>query len=120
MCSLFLVLAAVFFFGEHFGPINALGLAILLTGISLYNYTKYQKIKQGEIKPARKGAPAVLKRDSGGDGGKGTDGGALHEARDISLTETHFRQKQAEEDRERESQDSSKATDSDGQPAALS
>lgn len=108
----------MFFFGEHFGPINALGLAILLTGISLYNYTKYQKMKQGEIKPARKGAPAALKRDSGGDAGKGSEDGASHEQRDISLTETHFRHKLAEEQRDRDSQDSSKLTDSDVQPGA--
>ncbi|GMH45347.1 hypothetical protein BSKO_13304 [Bryopsis sp. KO-2023] len=37
------VLAAVMLFGEDFGPVNAIGLAILIGGVSLYNFYKYKK-----------------------------------------------------------------------------
>lgn len=40
------VLAAVLFFGEDFGPVNAAGLFILITGVSLYNMYKYKKVKK--------------------------------------------------------------------------
>lgn len=98
----------MFFFGEHFGPINVVGLAILLTGVSLYNYTKYQKMKQGEIKPSRMGPPADLKRDSGSDGAKGDSDDVTHQPGDVSLSETHFRHKQAEEEGERKDHNAQK------------
>lgn len=42
--------AAVLFLHEPFTLINALGLVVLLMGVILFNYMKYQKIRHGEIK----------------------------------------------------------------------
>lgn len=47
-------MAAVIFFHDDFGIINGIGLAILLFGVSLFNFHKYQKLKNGEIKAKRK------------------------------------------------------------------
>ena len=38
------VLAAVAFLGESFSRINAAGLAVLVAGVALFNYTKYRKV----------------------------------------------------------------------------
>jgi solute carrier family 35 protein C2 len=38
--------AAVLFLHEEFTPINAVGLVILILGVSVYNYVKYQKYKE--------------------------------------------------------------------------
>ena len=41
------VLAAVAFLGEDFTAVNAAGLAVLIAGVALFNYTKYRKIAAG-------------------------------------------------------------------------
>ena len=43
--------AAVIFLHERFTLVNALGLVVLVLGVVLFNYIKYQKLRQGEIKP---------------------------------------------------------------------
>lgn len=57
-------------------------------------------MKQGEIKPLRMGPLGDLKRDSGSDGAKGDGNEVTHQPGDVSLSETHFRYKQAEEEGE--------------------
>jgi len=52
-------MAAVAFLGESFSAVNALGLAVLVAGVFLFNWTKYRKIARGQ---ARGGKPA---RDAG-------------------------------------------------------
>ena len=49
------VVAAVIFLGESFSRINALGLCVLVAGVFLFNWSKYQKIARGQ---ARGGKPA--------------------------------------------------------------
>lgn len=41
--------AAVLFLHEEFTIINGLGLAVLISGVALYNYFKYQKFKEGRL-----------------------------------------------------------------------
>eukprot|EP01025_Chloroclados_australasicus_P014241 TRINITY_DN16673_c0_g1_i1.p1 TRINITY_DN16673_c0_g1~~TRINITY_DN16673_c0_g1_i1.p1 ORF type:complete len:441 (+),score=42.80 TRINITY_DN16673_c0_g1_i1:167-1489(+) len=48
--ELFTVFAGVFVDGDRFTWINGMGLIVLIMGVALYNYQKYQKMKQGEIK----------------------------------------------------------------------
>jgi solute carrier family 35 protein C2 len=48
-------MAAVAFLGESFSAVNALGLAVLVAGVFLFNWTKYRKIARGQ---ARGGKPA--------------------------------------------------------------
>jgi len=43
--------AAVLFLHEEFTAINAIGLGVLVAGVVLFNYLKYQKLRQGEIRP---------------------------------------------------------------------
>eukprot|EP01026_Neomeris_dumetosa_P061747 TRINITY_DN58302_c0_g2_i5.p1 TRINITY_DN58302_c0_g2~~TRINITY_DN58302_c0_g2_i5.p1 ORF type:complete len:353 (+),score=33.03 TRINITY_DN58302_c0_g2_i5:481-1539(+) len=52
--ELFTVLAGVLLDGDSFTWINGVGLIILIMGVSLYNYQKYQKMKQGEIRIHRR------------------------------------------------------------------
>ncbi|KAK9828533.1 hypothetical protein WJX72_000627 [[Myrmecia] bisecta] len=44
------VMAAVVFLGEDFSFINGVGLLILISGVVLFNYTKYRKMVLGEIR----------------------------------------------------------------------
>lgn len=41
--------AAVLFLHESFTPVNAFGLVVLIAGVVLFNYIKYQKLKQVQI-----------------------------------------------------------------------
>eukprot|EP00803_Ostreobium_quekettii_P001878 evm.model.scf_188.11 EVM.evm.TU.scf_188.11 scf_188:101557-108626(-) len=93
------VLAAVFFYDEHFGVINGVGLVVLLTGVSLYNFTKYQKLKQGEIKPARRGGHLNLKRDFSADALAATnpEGVPASAPGEVALSATYFRHKLGDE-----------------------
>ena len=43
--------AAVLFLHEPFTVVNAMGLVVLVAGVLLFNWIKYQKMRQGEIKP---------------------------------------------------------------------
>lgn len=43
--------AAVLFLHERFTLVNAAGLVVLIVGVVLFNYLKYQKLKQGELRP---------------------------------------------------------------------
>lgn len=43
--------AAVIFLHERFTVVNALGLVVLILGVVLFNYLKYMKLRQGEIRP---------------------------------------------------------------------
>eukprot|EP01024_Parvocaulis_polyphysoides_P041540 TRINITY_DN38103_c1_g1_i1.p1 TRINITY_DN38103_c1_g1~~TRINITY_DN38103_c1_g1_i1.p1 ORF type:complete len:352 (+),score=28.12 TRINITY_DN38103_c1_g1_i1:42-1058(+) len=53
--ELFTVLAGVLIDGDTFTGINFIGLIFLILGVSLYNYDKYQKVKQGELKSVNRG-----------------------------------------------------------------
>eukprot|EP00884_Botryococcus_braunii_P017261 jgi/Botrbrau1/4218/Bobra.0044s0018.2 len=68
------VMAAVIFLGEDFSFINGIGLVVLVAGVALFNYTKYQRLISGE---AHIVTPAVIRRDSDaflGSRGLGKDG----------------------------------------------
>lgn len=43
--------SAVLFLHERFTAVNAFGLVVLVSGVVLFNFLKYQKMKQGEIRP---------------------------------------------------------------------
>lgn len=67
-------MAAVIFLGEDFSFINGIGLVVLVAGVALFNYTKYQRLISGE---AHIVTPAVIRRDSDvflGSKGLGKDG----------------------------------------------
>ncbi len=55
------VMAAVTFLGESFSFINGVGLVVLIMGVALFNYNKYQKILTGKAPGGRKPAPAAAK-----------------------------------------------------------
>jgi hypothetical protein len=55
------VMAAVVFLGEDFSFINGVGLVVLICGVALFNYTKYQRIVSGE---AAVMTPSTLRKDS--------------------------------------------------------
>jgi hypothetical protein len=46
-------MAAVFFLGESFSFVNGVGLAVLICGVALFNWFKYQKIVSGEAKGSK-------------------------------------------------------------------
>lgn len=48
------VMAAVSFLGESFSAINGVGLVVLIGGVALFNWTKYQKMLSGQAKGARR------------------------------------------------------------------
>lgn len=54
-------MAAVFFLGESFSFINGVGLVVLICGVALFNWFKYQKIVSGQ---AKGGKPAPDKMHS--------------------------------------------------------
>ena len=55
-------MAAVTFLGESFSFINGVGLVVLIMGVALFNYSKYQKILTGQAAPgSRKPVPATAK-----------------------------------------------------------
>ncbi|KAJ7562488.1 hypothetical protein O6H91_03G071100 [Diphasiastrum complanatum] len=43
------IIVAVFFFGDHFTVLTAVGLAIIIIGVSLFNWFKYQKLVEGKL-----------------------------------------------------------------------
>ena len=43
------VLVAVIVMKDHFGPTNAVGLAVVIVGVLLFNFYKYRKIVHGEL-----------------------------------------------------------------------
>jgi hypothetical protein len=55
------VMAAVVFLGEDFSFINGVGLVVLICGVALFNYTKYQRIVSGEAAVI---TPSTLRKDS--------------------------------------------------------
>ena len=52
------VLAAVTFLGESFSVVNGVGLGVLIAGVALFNWTKYQKMASGQAKGATRLPPA--------------------------------------------------------------
>jgi hypothetical protein len=55
------VMAAVTFLGESFSFINGVGLVVLIMGVALFNYNKYQKILSGQAPGSRKPASVPAK-----------------------------------------------------------
>ena len=53
------VLAAVAFLGESFSRINAAGLAVLVAGVALFNWTKYRKVAAEQREQAAAAAAAA-------------------------------------------------------------
>jgi solute carrier family 35, member C2 len=86
------VLAAVTFLGEAFTAINAAGLAVLIAGVALFNYTKYRKAmaatNAGGGGGGDGGGAVAVPTNSGGEsgfgGGGGFDGGAAGSTRGAS------------------------------------
>lgn len=82
------VMAAVVFLDEDFSYINGIGLIVLIAGVALFNYTKYQRLISGE---AHIVTPAILKKDSETLGSKGLmnsgkEGSGDEEDLEVSLT----------------------------------
>lgn len=46
-------MSAVIFLGDAFGSINAVGLVVLVFGAALFNYSKYKKIAEKDVRHAR-------------------------------------------------------------------
>ena len=57
------VLAAVAFLGESFSKINAAGLAVLVAGVALFNWTKYRKVAAEQREAAEAAAEAAEKAE---------------------------------------------------------
>jgi hypothetical protein len=51
-------MAAVSFLGESFSATNGVGLVVLIGGVALFNWNKYQKMLSGQAKGARLAAHA--------------------------------------------------------------
>ena len=58
-CSHRAVCAAVLIMGDHFGPINFVGLLIVILGVLLFNLYKYRKILQ--VRARRSGAARFVR-----------------------------------------------------------
>ena len=54
------MLAAVVFLGESFSVVNGIGLAVLIAGVALFNWTKYRKMASGQAKGA---APPAFRHE---------------------------------------------------------
>ena len=60
--SLFAVFSAVLFLGENFTAVNAVGLCILILGVVLFNWTKYQRLKTADADEGDKTHPLPASR----------------------------------------------------------
>lgn len=83
------VMAAVVFLDEDFSYINGIGLIVLIAGVALFNFTKYQRLISGE---AHIVTPTILRKDSetilGSKGlmDSGKEGSGDEEDLEVSLT----------------------------------
>jgi hypothetical protein len=64
------VLVAHYTFGDRFTVLNGIGLGVLMSGVCLYNYQKYQKIQADAGRPSVRLHKGIA---SGGDRGSGED-----------------------------------------------
>ncbi|KAG7670945.1 hypothetical protein Ndes2437A_g04581 [Nannochloris sp. 'desiccata'] len=67
--------AAVLFLHESFTLVNAMGLVVLIAGVVLFNWLKYNKLKQGAIIPIVVDGSRNHQRPSSGSGDSGTFSG---------------------------------------------
>lgn len=58
-CPLPAVVSAVIFLGDDFGLINAVGLVVLVFGAALFNYSKYRRLVEKDVRAAKGGALGV-------------------------------------------------------------
>jgi hypothetical protein len=56
------VFSAVLFLGENFTAVNAVGLCILIFGVVLFNWTKYQRLKTADADEGDKTHPSPASR----------------------------------------------------------
>ncbi len=60
-------MAAVIFLGESFSFINGVGLVVLIMGVALFNYNKYQKILSGQAAPSGRKPTSATAKDGPND-----------------------------------------------------
>eukprot|EP00798_Chlamydomonas_sp_ICE-L_P015942 gene15942-22074_t len=75
------VIAAVLVMGDTFGPVNTVGLIIVIFGVVLFNWYKYQKIMHGEI-PSNTPEPhdvRVRREAASGSGGSSPRSSSMEE-----------------------------------------
>lgn len=79
------VVAAVIIMGDPFGPVNVLGLIVVISGVMLFNYYKYRRVKAGELRinkvpRSSHGGDAPGSRRGSAAGATGTPGGGVNDA----------------------------------------
>lgn len=65
------VLVAVAVFGDHLGPVNFLGLLVVIMGVALFNYYKFRKVRSGEIQVIRRTDKGLADGEAGEEEGQG-------------------------------------------------